>query len=150
TLIPAGLLLSTLHTSRAWASECQNAFAQWAQQSEELVQRTQGASGRGGCIASESARRDLLDALARTRRLCGDSGDPSEEQTRTMLYINQSFISSLSVCRSQTEEAGNGWAPKAAPTPERPKTATPLPVAPPPAPPPAPITGGPRPSVITP
>jgi hypothetical protein len=64
------------------------------------------------------------------------------------MSINQGFISSLGVCASESADAGDGWATKAAPALEKPpKIAAPLPPA---APSPAPKTAGPRPSVIAP
>ncbi len=177
TTTALGLLLVGTAPARA-ASDCQAAFEKWALLSSTQVRANQ-SEGRGAGIPNEAARRSLLDALARTRRVCGDQeSDPSVHQTRTLLNINQGFIASLSVCRGQESasappaaseepEAGGGWAAKAAPAParapERPHIAVPMPrlppVAPPRAPPPAappppaprpPITGGPRPSVITP
>jgi hypothetical protein len=156
-IAPALAIAVAPHT---WASSaCQSAFEKWALLSSAQVRPQQDDGGRGACVASESTRRSLLDALARARDLCGDSSDPSLQQTRTLLYINHSFISSLGVCQSASADPGAGWVTRAAPVPDRPKVAAPLPVppapaAPPPAaappPRPAPITGGPRPAAIAP
>ncbi|HEX6000937.1 MAG TPA: hypothetical protein VFZ16_16310, partial [Hyphomicrobiaceae bacterium] len=150
TTTALGLLLVGTAPARA-ASDCQAAFEKWALLSSTQVRANQ-SEGRGACIPNEAARRSLLDALARTRRVCGDQeSDPSVHQTRTLLNINLGFIASLSVCRGQesasappavseeSEESG-GWAPKAVPAParapERPHIAAPMP---PPAPRPAPV-----------
>jgi hypothetical protein len=154
--IPATLALLLAGADPTWAQgDCQTAFERWALLSSAQVRPSKDGSGRGGCVPSEAARRSLLDALARARGLCGDSSDESQQPTRTLISINQSFISALSVCRTSAAEkdddGGDGWSVKTAPTPEKPapKLAAPLP---PPTPPPvsAPVTGGPRPSVISP
>jgi hypothetical protein len=101
----------------------------------------QSESQRGACIPSEAVRQELLGALARTRGLCADSGQGA---TRTVLDINQTFIASLAVCRSDT----TADTPKAEPGVEKePKVAVPIPAPPPtPKPPPHP----PKPVVVAP
>jgi hypothetical protein len=139
-----GLLLAAADRTSA-QSGCQAAFEKWAQMSEAQVRRTQG-----GCVPSESVRRSLLDALAQARALCGDSSDASLQPTRIMISINQSFIASLGVCRTESADVEeDGWSSKAAPEKPPPKIAAPIiPPTPPPSAPP--VTGGPRPSVISP
>jgi hypothetical protein len=136
------------------ASDCQDAFERWALVSSAQVRKSSD-SGRGACLPSEEVRQGLLDGLERTRQLCGDAAsDQSQQQTRTMLIINQSFISSLSLCHGAGDvnasvDTGAGWVTKAAPAaPAAPPkvVASPLPAAP--AAPP--LTGGPRPAVIAP
>jgi hypothetical protein len=139
-----GLLLAGADSPWAQTS-CQAAFEKWAQMSETQVRR-----GQGGCVPSESVRRSLLESLAQARGLCGDSSDASSQPTRVMISINQSFIASLGVCRTQSADVEeDGWSSKAAPEKPPPKIAAPL-IAPTPPPSPPPVTGGPRPSVITP
>jgi hypothetical protein len=133
--IPAALAL-LLSADRAWAQgDCQAAFAKWAQQSNVLVRPVPEGSARGACIPSEAARRSLLDALSRTRGLCSDSSDDSLQPTRTLISINQTFISSLSICRGavtaerpekvEKDDDGGGWGIKTEKAP-LPKVAAPL------------------------
>ena len=133
---------------QTWAqSDCQAAFQRWAQMSSAQVRRVQEVGGRGACIPSEAARRGLLDALGRAGGLCGNSSNASLQPTRTLISINHSFITSLSVCRTESAATDDSWSIKTAPAVETPppKIAAPLP---PPKPPP--VTGGPRPSVVAP
>jgi hypothetical protein len=144
--IPAALGLLFAVAEGTWAQTgCQVAFEKWAQSSSAQVRPAPDASGRGACIATEAARQSLLDGLARTRELCGDSSDASLQPTRTLISINHSFIASLGVCRAEKADTADSWSIKTAPTPEKapPKVAAPLP-------PPPPVAGGPRPSVIAP
>lgn len=150
------------------ASDCQVAFQKWALLSDARVRTVvrSAGGGQGACLPSEDVRRSLLEALARTRRLCGDSlSNPGTQQTRTLLNINHSFISSLGICPSESRDGGPGWATRAAPAapsppadpvvaapsppPEPPPKAQPEPppvrAAPKPAPP---RPGGPRPATI--
>lgn len=140
----------------AWAAgACEVAFEKWALLSSTRVRPVRD-DGAGACLPSESVRRTLLDALARTRGVCGAAADTGIRKTVTLLDINRSFISSLSVCRSEADsaEVGTGWVTEAAPAPKAPAApkvavAPPPPKPkPPPAPPPRPVAGGPRPSVI--
>src|SRR5262249_38599546 len=89
--IPAALALMLAvapHTgAQAGAADCQAAFEKWAQLSGANVRPVQDA-GRGACIPSEAARQNLLDALARTRELCGDSSDAGTQPVRTLISIN--------------------------------------------------------------
>jgi hypothetical protein len=143
--IAAALGLSAV-AERTWAQgDCQAAFAKWAKLSSAQVRPLQEAGGRGACIPNEAVRRSLLDALTRAGGLCGDSSDASLQPTRTLISINHSFIASLSVCRTESADAEDGWSSKTAPEKAPPKLAAPLT---PPTPPT--MTGGPRPSVITP
>jgi hypothetical protein len=140
-----GLLLAAADRPSAQTS-CQAAFEKWAQMSEAQVRR-----GQGGCVPSESVRRSLLEALAQARGLCGDSSDASLQPTRILISINQSFIASLGVCRTESADVEeDGWSSKTAPEKPPPKIAAPLIPPPPPPPSPPPMTGGPRPSVISP
>ena len=153
----AGLGLLLACAPQAWANaECQLAFDRWAKRSGELVRTVQqgenpGADGRGACVPTEAVRTHLLDGLARAHVLCAEASpsDQAAQQTRTLLGINQSFIASLGVCRSDNPEAGAGWVTKAAPAPEKPRV-----VAPPPQPPKpvaaAPVPAGPRPATTPP
>jgi hypothetical protein len=138
----------------AWAqSDCQQAFETWTKlSSTRLRVMAQSESQKGACIPTEAVRQELLAALTRTRGLCAGS-DQTAQQTRTLLNINQTFISSLAVCHSDTADSPPSLTTKAPPpAPENPKVAVPLPappkpppaapkpvvVAPPPAPPPTP------------
>ena len=103
--IAAALALGAA-ADRTWAQgDCRAVFEKWAQLSSAQVRPMPDAGGRGACIPSEAARRSLLDALTRTVRLCGDSSDTSLQATRTLISINHSFISGLSVCRTGTADA---------------------------------------------
>jgi hypothetical protein len=151
-----GLLLAC--APQAWASaECQLAFDRWAKRSGELVRTVRegenpDANARGACVPTEAVRTHLLDGLARAHVLCAEASpsDQTAQQTRTMLGINQSFIASLGVCRSDSSEAGAGWVTKAAP--EKPRIVTPPPLPPkpvlvaPPPPPPKPVAAAPVPA----
>jgi hypothetical protein len=143
------------------ADDCQTAFEQWSRMSSTHVRVDgQAVNGRGACIANEAARKELLDGLGHARASCGDgSSDPSTQQTRTLLNINQSFVSALVLCPgSQGTSAdtgtgtgtgagsGDGWAAKAAAAPQ---LTTPAPTAPK-AVAATPVFGGPRPSVTAP
>jgi hypothetical protein len=145
TAAALGLLLAVSERSSA-QTDCQATFEKWAQMSNAQVRRVQDAGGAGACIPSEAARRSLLDALERASSLCGDSSNASLQPTRTLISINQSFITSLSLCQTESANANDGWSSKTAPDAEAPpKIAAPL------APPKPPtVTGGPRPAVIAP
>ena len=130
-----GALLSVLlilGSGNAAASECQASFERWSKLSQARVRvqdRVTSATGKGGpsqaCAPGESARQELLRALARVRARCNElASDPVAPATKTMIGINEGFIRGLPLCR--TEEALVG-APKAAPVPP----------PPPPSPPPA-------------
>lgn len=132
----------------AWAqSDCQQAFERWTKLSSARVRVvSRSESQKGGCIPTEAMRQELLAALARTKSLCADA---DQGATRTMLDINRTFISSLVVCRSDTADTPPDWTTKAAPAPEQPKVAAPLPAAPPPVPP-KPPPAPPKPVVVAP
>jgi hypothetical protein len=154
----AGLGLLLACAPQSWASaECQLAFDRWAKRSGELVRTVRegenlDADARGACVPTEAVRTHLLDGLARAHVLCAEASpsDQTAQQTRTMLGINQSFIASLGVCRSDSAEAGAGWVTKAAP--EKPRIAAPPPPPPkpepaaPPPPPPKPVAAAPVPA----
>jgi hypothetical protein len=145
---------------QAWANaECQLAFDRWAKRSGELVRTVResenpDADARGACVPTEAVRTHLLDGLARAHVLCAEAlpSDQTAQHTRTMLGINQSFIASLGVCRSNSAEAGAGWVTKAAPAPEKPRIVAPPPPPPkpvlaaPPPPPPKPVAAAPIPA----
>jgi hypothetical protein len=131
----------------AWAqSDCQAAFERWAKLSSARVRLAAQNDGRGDCIPTEAARQELLAALARTKSLCAAA---DQGATRTMLDINRTFISSLAVCRSDAADTPPDWTTKAAPGPEKPKVAAPVPAPPPPAPP-KPPPAPPKPVVVAP
>jgi hypothetical protein len=140
--VPAAIGLLVAVAQPAWAdTDCRLAFERWAQQSStylRVVPQSQ-SQGRGACLPNEAVRRELLDELARTRTVCSvSSTDENLAQTRTILSINQGFISSLAICDSANAVGGAGWTTKSAPAPERPVLANPpRPVVapPPPAPP---------------
>jgi hypothetical protein len=149
-LTALGLLLAPDHDARA-QSDCQVALERWAKLSNTRVV-PKGVHERGACLQAETVRSDLLDALARVRGICADGApDQVQQQARALLNINQDFISSLAICSSITERAdggaggsssgggGDGWVTKSAPS---------APTLAAPAGPP--LTGGPRPSVISP
>src|SRR5688572_15799967 len=117
--IPATLALLLAVAERTSAQTgCQTALEKWAQASRTQVRAGQDAGERGGCLPSEGARQSLLGALARARELCGDASDATLLPTRTLIDINRSFITSLSVCRTQSADAADeGWSIKTAPSP---------------------------------
>lgn len=123
----AAVTLLVLHGSDASAQgSCQDAFAAWAKLSERHVRAVQQSRGdaRGACLASEAVRKELLDELIRTRARCTESSsDPSSQQARTILAINENFIVSLGVCPGEEASAATGWATKPAPTVSAPKAA---------------------------
>jgi hypothetical protein len=150
------LLLALAPLARA-NTECRLAFERWVKQSTTSVRTApQGSGGRGGCIPTETLRKGLLDELARTRTLCGDSPpDSSAGQVRTLLNINRSFIASLAVCDADSGDGGAVLGAKPAPVQEPPQIAAPpqpvvvappkpVVVAPPPAP--KPVVAAPPPS----
>lgn len=148
------LLLALAPLARA-NTECRLSFERWVKQSATSVRAApQGSGGRGGCIPTEAARKELLDELARTRTLCTESpSDPSAGQVRTLLNINRSFIASLAICDADSADGGAGWGAKPAPVAEKPLIAAPPPapplpvvVAPPPPAPPKPVAATPPPS----
>jgi hypothetical protein len=119
------MTLLVLHGRDASAQgSCQDAFAAWAKLSERHVRAVQQSRGdaRGACLASEAVRKELLDELIRTRARCTESSsDPSSQQARTILAINENFIVSLGVCpvegASAAPSAAPGWTTKSAPPP---------------------------------
>jgi hypothetical protein len=143
-LATAGLLLAVAPLALA-DSDCQLAFERWTKQSSTYLRVVpqSHSQGRGACVPNEAVRKELLDGLARTRTVCAASATSENlAQTRTLLSINQGFISSLGVCDSDAAVGGAGWATKSAPAPERPVLVAPSPdpprpvvVAPTPAPP---------------
>ena len=125
----AAMALLVLHERDASAAgSCQDAFAAWAKLSERHVRAVQPSRGdaRGACIASEAVRKELLDELMRTRARCTEPSsapDPSSQQARTILAINENFIVSLGLCPGEEASAATGWAAKPAPTVSAPKAA---------------------------
>jgi hypothetical protein len=124
----------------AAASECQTGFERWSKLSQARV-RLQGRAPGGGqrpaqvaCAPGEGVRQELLKALARVRARCNElASDPVSPATKTMIEINEGFIRSLPLCR--TEEAAPVAAPKAAATsPPPPSSTPPVAAAPTPAP----------------
>jgi hypothetical protein len=125
--VTLGLLLAL--APHAWAdNDCQRAFARWAKLSSAHIV-PQSTSARGACVLTESMRSNLLEELSRAHSVCAETAvDQSSQQTRTLLGINRTFLTSLAACASGNTEAGPGWATKSQP----------IVVAPPPAPPPVP------------
>jgi hypothetical protein len=116
------LLLSVL--PEAAASDCQAAFEGWVKLSERQLQRPQD---RGACIETEDVRKELLNGLVRTREVCeaASSTGASAQQTKAMIGINESLITSLPVCRPKPAEMETGWMTKASPAPEKRRAASP-------------------------
>ena len=131
----AAMTLLVLHGRDASAAgSCQDAFAAWAKLSERHVRAVQPSRGdaRGACIASEAVRKELLDELMRTRARCTEPSsapDPSSQQARTILAINENFIGSLGLCpvegASAPTGAATGWTTKSAPPPSAPPPSAP-------------------------
>jgi hypothetical protein len=109
-------------------TECQTSFERWAKLSNARVRGTAQNEGRGDCIPSEDMRQELLTALARTKGLCAGA---DQGATRTMIDINQSFVTALVLCRPDPADVP--------PAPEeKPRIVEPPPPQPPPAPKPPP------------
>lgn len=136
--------LLILGPGAAGASECQASFERWSKLSQSRV-RVQPWATTGGqpatrppsqaCAPGESVRQELLKALARVRAKCDElPSDPVAPATKTMLDINEGFLRSLPLCRT---EAALVAAPKPGPSPAPPQPAPAAP-APPPAAAPAP------------
>jgi hypothetical protein len=158
--------LSALAPPAGADTDCRLAFERWAKQSAtylRVVPHSQ-SQGRGACVPNEAVRRQLLEELGRTRTVCSVAAtDENLAQARTVLNINQGFISSLAVCDSDAADAGAGWATKSAPTAQPPEPpprpvavtppASPKPVAavpPPPRPVAVPPPPAPKPAVAAP
>jgi hypothetical protein len=140
--------LLILGPGTAGASECQASFERWSKLSQSRV-RVQPSSVIGdkrppsqACAPGESVRQELLKALARVRAKCDElPSDPLVPATKTMLDINEGFLRTLPLCRTEGTLVA---APKAGPSP-----ALPQPAPPPPAPPPA-AAPAPAPAVTSP
>jgi hypothetical protein len=113
-------------------NDCQLSFERWVKMSEARVHQEQppapnGAAARGPCLAGESVRKELLDALAHSRQLCAQFLDQSLQQTKVMLDINENFVRSLAICPSEHPEprSSSSWATKAVPSLKAPRAPTP-------------------------
>jgi hypothetical protein len=85
-------------------SDCTAAFERWSKVSSTRTRKQNAATGAPeACLASEAARADLLQALAKTRGLCEGAPwlDQSAKQTLEMIDINASVIGSVPLCRSE-------------------------------------------------
>jgi hypothetical protein len=138
-----GALLAVAPLASA-QTDCRTAFDRWAKLSSARVRGTAQNEGRGDCIPSEAMRQELLTALARTRSVCAGT---DQGATRTMIDINQSFVTALVLCRPDPtdppppqEEKPRVVEPPPSPPPPAPKPPPPKIVVapPPPAPPPSP------------
>jgi hypothetical protein len=126
------------------ASECQASFERWSKLSQTRVRVQPWSTAAGqpatrppsqACAPGESVRQELLKALVRVRAKCDElPSDPLAPATKTMLDINEGFLRSLPLCRTDGTLVA---APKPGPAPAPPQPA-PAPPAPPPAAAPAP------------
>src|SRR5262249_44139749 len=119
----AMVLLLSVVSDRAAASECQTSFEAWVKLSESLLrdQQRRQANGTSGCGPSETGRKEVLDRRARCLEQCNESSssDASPQQTKTLININGSLIAALPLCRSDADERGADWMTKAAPAPSQ-------------------------------
>jgi hypothetical protein len=119
--------LLVLEPGVAGASECQALFERWSKLSQARVRLQNWVAGGGqpatgdkrppsqACAPGEATRQELLRGLARVRSRCDESpSDPLAPATKTMVDINEGFIRSLPLCRTEAAAVG---APKAAPAP---------------------------------
>jgi hypothetical protein len=123
--VAAGLLAmlavlpGTTGAARA-QSECATTFERWSKLSASRTRAQPAAVGQEACLPSEGVRADLLQALAKSRSLC-DGGlfpDQATKQTKDMIDINSSVISSMPICRP-AEQPAKAIDPD--PTPPRPR-----------------------------
>jgi len=116
-LTALGVSLATANA--ASGDDCKSVFATWVALSQrELQQQPEGGGRRpAACLANESMRSTLLKGLERARSACAPSTwlSAGDETTRSLIDINESFITSLPVCAVSAAEKGAGWVTEAAP-----------------------------------
>jgi len=134
-----GALLAVVPFASA-QTDCQTAFERWAKLSSARVRGTAQNEGRGDCIPSEAMRQELLTALVRTKGLCAGADHGA---TRTMIDINQSFVTALVLCRPDPADPPPPAEEKIVEPPQPP---TPPPAPKPPPPPPKVVAAPPPPS----
>ena len=95
-------LLGTAGAGRA-QGECAGAFERWSKLSASRTRTQQAASGQEACLQSEGVRADLMQALAKARGICDAAAWPDQatKQTKDMIDINASAISTVPVCRAE-------------------------------------------------
>jgi hypothetical protein len=132
-LTALGVSLATANA--ASGDDCRSVFAAWAAISERQLQQqpASGNAGPGACLQSESVRSNLLKGLERARASCADTStwlSSGDQTTKSLIDINESFITSLPVCAAHAAEKGPGWATEAAPIEAAPVEAAPVEAAP--------------------
>jgi hypothetical protein len=118
-LVMLAALLGTAASAHA-QSECVTTFERWSKLSASRTRAQPAAVGQEACLPSEGVRADLLQALAKSRSLC-DGGlfpDQATKQTKDMIDINSSVITSMPICRP-VEQPAKAIEPE--PTPSRPR-----------------------------
>jgi hypothetical protein len=118
-LVVLAALLGTAAGAHA-QSECVTTFERWSKLSTSRTRAQPAAVGQEACLPSEGVRADLLQALAKSRSLCegGLFPDQAAKQTKDMIDINSSVISSMPICRP-VEQPAKAIEPE--PTPSRPR-----------------------------
>jgi hypothetical protein len=118
-LVVLAALLGTAAGARA-QSECATTFERWSKLSASRTRTQPAAVGQEACLPSEGVRADLLQALAKARSLCegGLFPDQATKQTKDMIDINSSVITSIPICRP-VEQPAKAIEPD--PTPQRPR-----------------------------
>jgi hypothetical protein len=118
-LVALAMLLGSAISAHA-QSECVTTFERWSKLSASRTRAQPAAVGQEACLPSEGVRADLLQALAKSRSLCegGLFPDQATKQTKDMIDINSSVISSMPICRP-VEQPAKAIEPE--PTPSRPR-----------------------------
>jgi hypothetical protein len=99
---------------------CSVALESWVKLSESRIHKQKAGdnprTALGACIATEGFRRELLGALAAARRTCEASTapDPAMQQTKALIGINESFVTSLGLCPPEQRPAKPPAAPETA------------------------------------
>jgi hypothetical protein len=118
-IVAASIVLIVVGPSVRASDECSAAFAQWVKLSEVRIRNSGTTSGTSSgpdkrapaaCIPSEQLRQELLQALKSTRDTCAGSvaGDQAAQHTRMMIDINESFIASVALCRTESQAGKPG------------------------------------------
>jgi hypothetical protein len=127
-LTALGVSLATANA--ASGDDCKSVFAAWAAISQNQLQQKPGGGngGPGACLQSESVRSTLLKGLERARASCAASSTwlgSGDQTTKSLIDINESFISSLPVCAARADDKGPGWVTEDAPVAAAPAEAAP-------------------------
>jgi hypothetical protein len=102
-LLAAVVLLPVAGTVHA-DDDCATTFEKWSKLSSARMRmqlEVVGGSQKEACIPTEATRQDLLQALAKARTACEETSwlDQTAKQTKELIDINASFISSVVLCR---------------------------------------------------